>query len=204
MEQDALQALLREAAEKTVGGVPQSQARRPRLAEWAMLYLEWPTPGRFASPRFAVSRLFSCEPRGRQPGSASQNVPFAKSPGSYGLQPGVAREGEEDNASASAPEPSGTSAPWASTARGADRAIDGGTRSRQASPHLAPGRPRAPGGLLSSRDSAGHQPHLRLPTPPQGAGAAAAPAGGAHRYAQGAAAARGGGLKCGPGRWNNI
>jgi hypothetical protein len=114
-----------------------------------MLYLEWPTYGGFASPRFAVSRTFSCEPRGRQPGSASQNVPFAKSPGSYGLQPGVAREGEEDNASASAPEPSGTSAPWASTARGADRAIDGGTQSHQASPHLAPGCPRAPGGLLS-------------------------------------------------------
>jgi hypothetical protein len=39
MEQDALQALPREAAEKTVGEVPQSQARRPRLAECAMLYL---------------------------------------------------------------------------------------------------------------------------------------------------------------------
>jgi hypothetical protein len=96
MEQDALQALPREAAEKTVGGVPQSQARRPRLAECAMLYLEWPTPGRFASPRFAVSRLFSCEPRRRRPDPASQNVPFAKSAGSWGLQPGVAREGEKE------------------------------------------------------------------------------------------------------------
>lgn len=78
MEQDALQALLREAVEETVGGVLQSQPRRPRLAECAMLYLEWPTPGRFASPRFAVSHPFSCEPRGRQPGPASQKASFAK------------------------------------------------------------------------------------------------------------------------------
>jgi hypothetical protein len=56
MDEDALQALLREAVGETVAEVPQSQAcRPPAKVGCAILYLRWPTPGRFALPRFAAS-----------------------------------------------------------------------------------------------------------------------------------------------------
>ena len=56
MDEDALQALLREAVGGMVAEVRQSQACRPPAGiGCAILYLRWPTPGRFASPRFAAS-----------------------------------------------------------------------------------------------------------------------------------------------------